>query len=94
MEDVLNLFQELILCFASAGTHQYRQRDVFRAARSRRLRRVLQPAGGPRPLRRHRLQLLRGDQRRDNGSHSEGNAVRPAGAAAAYRVELLQQQTR
>lgn len=74
---------------APSGPCQHRQRDVFRTARSRRLRRLLQPPGGPRPLLHHRLQLLRGHTRRDASLHPEGHPVSAAGATAAYCVELL-----
>lgn len=77
------------LSFAPSGAGEHRQRDVFRAPRSRRLRNLLQPPGGPRPLLHHRLQLLRGDARRDASSHPEGNLVSATGAARAYCVELL-----
>lgn len=85
----LNSFSSL----ASAGACEHRQRAVFRAPGSRRLRRLLQPPGGSRPLLRHGFQLLRGDERRDFSSHSEAHPVRPAGAAAAYCVELTPRQT-
>jgi len=75
-----------------SGACEHRQRDVFRAARARRLRRVLQPSGGPRPLFRYRLQLLRWDECRDVRSHSEGHLVSSTGAAAAYCVDLQPQR--
>ncbi len=40
------------------GALQHRQCDVFWTAGSRRLRSLLQPTARPRPLLRHRLQLL------------------------------------
>lgn len=77
------------LCLFFLGACQHRQRDVFRPAGSRRLRRLLQPPGRPRPLLHHSLQLLWGDQRRDVGPDPEGHLVPPGGATAAYCVELL-----
>lgn len=70
-----------------SGSCEHRQRDVFWAPRSWRLRHLLQPSGRPRPLFRHSLQLLRGNQRRDDGSDSEKHSVRPSGGAGANRVK-------
>lgn len=75
--------------FACSGACEHRQRDVFRSAGSRRLRRLLQPPGGPRPLLHHGLQLLRGDPCGDLSPDPEGHLVSARGAAAAYCVELL-----
>lgn len=82
-----------VLFLAPLGPCQHGQRDVFRPARSRWLRRLLQPAGRPRPLLHHRLQLLRGDARRDVSRHAEGHPVPAAGAASAPRVEPLPSHT-
>lgn len=79
-----------LLCLAPSGACEHRQRDVFRATCSRRLRYLLQPPGGSRPLLHHCLQLLRGDACRDVSSDREGHLVSVTGAAAAYCVELLQ----
>lgn len=77
------------LCLALLGACEHRQRDVFRPAGARRLRSLLQPPGGPRPLFHHSLQLLWGDQCRDIGPDPEGHLVPPRAATAAYCVELL-----
>lgn len=76
-----------------SGPCQHGQRDVFRPARSRRLRHLLQPAGRPRALLHHRLQLLRGDARRDVSRHAEGHPVPAAGAPSAPLVEPLPSRT-
>lgn len=79
----------MVTIIVSSGACEHRQRDVLWASRSRWLRCVLQPPGGPRPLLRHRLQLLRGHKRGEIGAHSEGHLVSATGAAAAYCVALL-----
>lgn len=80
---------EVLCSLSPSGACEHRQRDVFRAPRSWRLRCLLQPPGRPRPLLHHRLQLLRGDACRDISCHSEGHLVWSTGATAAYCVELL-----
>ena len=86
---IMSLHYHVILSLSPPGACQHRQRDVLRAARSRRLRRLLQPPGRPRPLLHHRLQLLRGDACRDISRHPEGHFVSATGAPAAYCVALL-----
>lgn len=88
-----DVFSLNLLFLAPSGACEHRQRDVFRATRSWRLRHLLQPPGGPRPLLHHRLQLLRGDACRDISSHPEGHLVSATGATAAYCVELLLSNT-
>ncbi len=52
------MLKPLACCIFLTGALQHRQCDVFWTAGSRRLRSLLQSTARPRPLLRHRLQLL------------------------------------
>lgn len=87
----VTFFLVLILPLNPSGAGEHGQRDVFWAPRSWRLRHLLQPPVRPRPLLHHRLQLLRGDKRRNVSRHPERHVVSATGTTAAYCVELLPQ---